>query len=126
LTSTRLRAEDKGLVFNLDAEWIRSRLEGVCELTGLPFDLEPGNRIGRFNPYAPSIDRRIAGGNYTPENCRMIVMALNVGMNYWGEQIYKHVAKAYLKKSRENSSKHNPQTHNLFLENPQSVRMRKH
>jgi hypothetical protein len=129
LTSTRLRAEDKGVIFSLDAEWVRTRLEMVCELTGLPFDLEPGRRIGRFNPYAPSIDRRIPGGNYTPDNCRMIVMALNVGINYWGEDIYRHIAKAYLKQRKTKKSaiaNSIPETYNLLLENPQSIRTRKH
>jgi hypothetical protein len=130
LVTTRLRAEENGLEFNLDAEWFRTRLSGVCELTGLPFDLEPGRRRGRFNPYAPSIDRIIAGSHYTKTNCRMVVMAINVGMNFWGEEIYKHVASAYFKQRRARKEKReaNPsfETLNLLLENPQSVRVRKH
>ena len=118
------------MLFTLDAEWIRTRLAGVCELTGLPFDLEPGKKMGRFNPYAPSIDRIISGGNYTPENCRMIVMALNVGINYWGEEIYRHVAKEYLNHRHEGKEKNDtldePYNLNLMLENPHAVRIRKH
>jgi hypothetical protein len=130
LSSTRARAKDRGLLCDLDEEWIRTRLAGACELTGLPFDFESGKSIGRFNPYAPSVDRRIAGGNYTKDNCRMIVMALNVGINYWGEEIYRHIAKAYLKqrkeqKKRRESSIDKYETYNLLIDNPQSVRTRK-
>lgn len=118
-----------GRVCTIDENWIRSKLDGRCELTGLPFDFEAGHVIGRFNPYAPSIDRKIAGGDYSPENCRIILTALNVGINFWGEEIYRKIAKAYLRQRRTTRLKfvsNIPETCNLLLENPQGVRMRKH
>lgn len=127
--TVRARAKERGILCDLDEEWIKTRLAGVCELTGLPFDLEPGRRVGRFNPYAPSIDRIIAGSHYTKSNCRMIVMALNVGINYWGEGIYRHIAKAYLKQSRAKNPRKEMGvngSYNLLLENTQSILTRKH
>ena len=130
LTGARLRARKDGVVCTLDSEWVKKRLAGRCELSGLPFDFEAGKKIGRFNPYAPSIDRREAGGDYTPDNCRMVVMALNVGMNYWGEDIYRTVARAYLRQRRNRRDvlkTADTETPNLFSTISQYVRIsRKH
>lgn len=100
LSNARRRAIDKGTVCTIDEQWVRTKLLGRCELTGLPFDLEPGGRRGHFNPYAPTIDK-ILPGDYTPENSRMVVAAINMGLNAWGEEVYGIVAKAYLKHRRE-------------------------
>lgn len=126
LGAVRVRCANKGLICTLDEEWIRSRLASTCEMTGLPFDLEGGKKVGRFNPYAPSIDRIIAGGNYTKENCRMVVMAINVGMNHWGEDTYRLVARAYLRNRREKKHCTVDETFNLLLENPRGERTRSH
>jgi hypothetical protein len=91
-----------GLVCTLDEKWILEKFAGRCELTGMPFDLEAGKRglAGvHFNPYAPSIDRKVRG-DYTPENCRMVLVGINFGMNCWGEEAYRNIAKAYLKHRR--------------------------
>ncbi len=124
LLGAKRRASDSGKLCTIDENWIRSKLEGHCELTGLPFDFEHGGKVGRFNPYAPSVDRAISGGDYTPDNCRMVIMALNVGMNFWGEETYRKVAKAYLRYRHKKVE--SPATYNLLVENPHSVRMRKH
>jgi ribosomal protein S27AE len=128
LGAARDRSEKSGVICSIDEEWVRSRLiAGKCEMTGLPFDFQPGRKIGRFNPYAPSIDRKAAGGHYSPDNCRMVIMAINVGMNFWGEEIYRHVAKAYLKQRRAKKTvSAQPETYNLLLENTHPVRVRKH
>jgi hypothetical protein len=100
--NARSGAKNDKVKFTLDKQWILARLKyGHCELTGIAFDFEIGGRIGRFNPYSPSIDRRTAGGDYSPENCRIILTALNVGINYWGEDIYRHIAKQYLNQRNE-------------------------
>ncbi len=130
LTNARVRAASKGLIFTLDEEWIRTKLAAGCELTGLPFDLESGRSIGICNPYAPSIDRIIAGSHYTPENCRMVIAAINFGMNAWGEEIYRKVAKAHFKHRREQIKKRevhvSDSTYDLLLEHTQPVLVRRH
>lgn len=123
LISAKRRAKDYGTICAIDSDWIREKLQGNCELTGLRFDFEHGGRVGHFNPFSPSIDRKQAGGPYTPENCRMILTALNVGINFWGEATYRKIAIAYLRHRREKSV---TGTRNWLLEKPLIVRSMKH
>lgn len=74
-------AKDRGLLFDLDRQWFRERLErGRCEMTGLAFDM-----IGRRTPLSPSIDRINPRGGYTKSNCRLIIWWLNRAMSDQGE-----------------------------------------
>lgn len=130
LANAKMRSAAKGLICTLDAKWIKDKLADGCELTGFPFDLETGRSIGRFNPYSPSIDRIIPGGNYTPENCRMVIMAINVAMNAWGEELYRKIARTHFKHRRDKKEKQDTrfiETHNLLLEDSSIASiMRKH
>lgn len=65
------------LEFDLDTSWYLSRIEaGHCEVTGFPLVL---NHTDQYldNPYQPEIDRILAGGNYTKENCRVVCRMYN-------------------------------------------------
>jgi hypothetical protein len=78
----------------LSIEWLEAKLaRGVCELSGLPFDL---SRDGIKGPYAPSIDRIDSRVGYTPENCRMILWALNTAFSWWGEKAFMDIARAWM------------------------------
>jgi hypothetical protein len=69
--SVRSAAKQKGVVFDISVEWVQRRLDdGVCELSGLPFDFFVLKDM-------PSIDRRIPGGDYVESNCRLILFGLN-------------------------------------------------
>ena len=130
LMNAKVRAANKGLICTLTATWVEEKLIAGCEMTGLPFDLETGKSIGRFNPYGPSIDRIVPGSNYTPENCRMVIMAINVAMNAWGEEFYRKIATAHFKhrrtKNKERKKKSHQSTYELLLDNPPSTVARKH
>lgn len=90
------RAKTDVVECSIDLEWIMERFaSGRCEATNIKF--ETGKWPGaRAHPFGPSIDRTIVGGDYSPANCRMIICALNLGINDWGDAVYKQVAQAYL------------------------------
>jgi hypothetical protein len=75
-------------------DWIADRLEkGVCELTGLPLDLSKQESFMR-NPYSPSLDRIDSKlHEYTPENTRVVIWAVNCAINEFGLDVMKPIFK---------------------------------
>jgi hypothetical protein len=69
----RTRARARGLAFDLTQEWFAEKLRsGTCELTGLPFD------YGKHSLRRPSPDRCDNNVGYTQENCRIVLLGLNL------------------------------------------------
>lgn len=88
----RVRAKKKGLDLAITQEWIEHRLaKGSCEVTGLSFVYVRGER--RKHPHSPSIDRIDNSLGYTPDNCRVVVWALNAALADFGMDTYLEVAK---------------------------------
>lgn len=82
LHGTRKSAKQQRVECDLDREWFKTRLDaGVCEMSGLPFDMKT-----KRGPNSPSVDRKIAGGPYTKENCRMILWSINRALSNHGEE----------------------------------------
>lgn len=72
--SAKCRSKKRGIPFSLSVEWIMERLEaGVCELTGIEFDLNPDIVF-----YAPSVDRIVPALGYVESNCRLVLRAVNM------------------------------------------------
>lgn len=89
--SARVRAAKRGVPFDLDqhVEEIQARIEnGVCEMTGEPFDLIS---VRSFD--SPSIDRIAAGGGYTYDNIRIICYGMNCAVGTWGLDRLKQAMK---------------------------------
>ena len=98
IASSKWAAKKKGIPYDIDRAWLMLKLEaGVCELTGIPFQLEPLDG-GRQNPYTASLDRIVPSKGYVKGNVRVILWALNAAFNSYGEDVYAKIAKVYLAK----------------------------
>ncbi len=87
------RSLQRNYEFSIDLNWINQQLRnGKCELTGIDFIFET-RQNGHRNPYSPSLDRKDSSKGYTPENCRIILWALNMGFADWGREVYLDVAR---------------------------------
>ena len=98
LRRVKFRAKARGLAYDLtdNKEWLRAKFNGVCELTGIPFDRTVGRGKGNTQWNAPSIDRIKASEGYTRDNVRVILWCLNAAFNSWGEDRFEIVARAWL------------------------------
>lgn len=86
-------AKEKGIIFNLTKEWIKNRLDaGICEMSGIPFDM-----TGKRTANIPSIDRVKSDGDYTQDNCRVILWSLNRALCNYGEYYMISIFKAIIK-----------------------------
>ena len=93
LRSARRRAKEKGLPFTLTKKWVMDRLQsGVCQETGLPFDLVMS---GGRNKLAPSIDRHDLKQGYTPINCRVVIWAWNCARGQYGTRFLLEMVDAF-------------------------------
>ncbi len=70
-----------------------SLTRGTCDLTGLPFEPDPGV-LKRRSPYTPSIDRIDSSKPYTKKNFRVVLWAINSGCGTWGLETYLKIASA--------------------------------
>ena len=97
----KARALRKGHEFTITKEWVQERLTaGVCEMTGLPFDLDLGT-AAEPNPWSPTIDRRDSRLGYTPDNCRLVTWVYNAAKNSWGDDIVLEMAEALVERANE-------------------------
>ena len=94
LQAARMRAKKRDEPMTLSVEWVLEKIaNGHCEVSGMEFDM---SRAGTKNPYAPSIDRIDSNKGYTPENCRVILWALNTAFSHWGEIVFRDIAMRWL------------------------------
>lgn len=78
LASIRNRCNKKKLPFDLDLEWMMSKLQGKCEVTGMSFKLDTiGKNYATRHSLAPSVDRIEPKLGYIKTNCRMIIWWIN-------------------------------------------------
>ena len=76
-------AKEKGIKFDITKDWFKVRLDaGVCEMSGLPFDMK-----GKRSDNSPSIDRIKPAGDYTMDNCRMVLWSINRALGNCGERM---------------------------------------
>ena len=94
IDSCRDRCIKNGIEFNLDdyVNDIQKRMDnGICEITGSSFYLEPKKGT---HPLVPSIDRIDPDKGYVYSNIRVVCWCVNAAMGNWGKEetyrIMKH------------------------------------
>lgn len=92
-------AKDRTKNVTITKQWIQERLDrGYCEVTGLPFTLT-ANKIS--NPWSPSLDQKIPGQGYTPENTQLVVWIYNVAKGSWNHEDVEILAEAVMRLRKE-------------------------
>lgn len=89
--AAKYRSPNRGYDFNLDPADIQRRVDaGVCELTGLAFDLTATDK----GPFRPSLDRIDATKGYTTDNVRVVLWCVNAMCGTWGLEAVLPVIRA--------------------------------
>jgi len=94
------RCKTTGGKITITQEWIAKKIEnGVCEISGLKFDLESKNYADRkSNPYAPSLDRIDSNNkDYTEDNVRVVLSAVNIAINFHGLDVMMPIFRGIVK-----------------------------
>ena len=100
LRGARGRARKKGLDFNLDLDWLLTKLENQnfrCAITGLKF-FEHYSGPALLSPYTPSIDRIEATKGYTKDNVRIVTFGANTMLHDWGDDVLKKFSRRTLRR----------------------------
>lgn len=109
LSTSKKRAVLKGLPFTLTLDWALEAFEnqgGCCLLTGIPFTFDRNPYGERFyRPFSPSLDQNQPGGGYTPENTRLVCVAVNIALNRFGEEVFHRVCEGFLRRHQDSRPK---------------------
>ena len=62
-----------GIKYDLTSDWLRDKLEGVCEVTGTPFDLHQAK-----GPFLPVVQRVNESAGYTVDNSRVVIQIYSI------------------------------------------------
>ena len=78
LQGVRSRCKNKDLDYDLNTEWlVKVFNEGVCQVTGLPFEFEVDSKCNGFRSFTPSLDRTDPTKGYTEDNVKVVVWLYN-------------------------------------------------
>lgn len=97
---SRKNAKLRDLPFELSRDefyQIVTRAKGVCEVTGITFELSIKGGCER-RPFAPSLDRIDSSKGYVFSNCRLVCGIVNTAMGAWGEGIFWRMVRAARKR----------------------------
>jgi hypothetical protein len=98
VNNARGRSLKKNISMEVTQEWVEKHLErGTCQLTGIPFSLEPPPEGVTRRWDAPSLDRISKHKHYTEDNTRVILWAVNCALSEYGTETMLPVLKAMVK-----------------------------
>ena len=72
--------------------------EDRCALSGIRFRYRRRNET--LDPLSPSLDRKDSAREYTIDNCRVVLLAVNYGLNRWGDDTFIRICRAVAKTAR--------------------------
>jgi hypothetical protein len=107
VAQARNRARWAGIPFTLlpeQAEELFQKQDGRCDVTAIEFHMERFPEALVKHPFAPSIDRRLSQGGYTPDNVRLVCVGVNFGMGQWGQEVYLRLARAAVARENEETN----------------------
>lgn len=94
---SRCVSQYKGVECTLSVDGIvgmMRRQNDRCAVSGLKFRYrKPADMAGR-DPFAPSVDRIISRGHYAEDNVRVVLLAVNIGLNEWGDETFIKICRA--------------------------------
>jgi len=83
----RQRAKELNLPFKLNVKWIEEKIRiGICERTGVSFNLKIPINEEKYNWNAPSLDRIDRTKGYTEENVQMTTWRYNNSKNMMSDE----------------------------------------
>ena len=82
--SAKTRANNKKISFTISKEDVI--IPDKCPVFGIPLD-------SRDRLHAPTLDRIIAGGEYSKNNIRIVCNSVNSFRNKWADEIFFYVCK---------------------------------
>lgn len=94
----RHRVNRQCLLTVSDIEEMLREQDDRCALSGIRFNYR--RKDEEQDPMSPSLDRINCAEEYTVENCRVVLLAVNIALNRWGDDTYKRICKAVAKRSR--------------------------
>jgi hypothetical protein len=100
---TRDKAKSRKIGFYITVDDIIPALKrGVCDMTGLLFNLNRPNVGSSTHPYAPSIDRINSNKDYTKDNIRVVLWAVNAATNQFTDEEMLPILKAMVSTMEKN------------------------
>ena len=102
VTDAKTSSKKRKLEINISVDWVEQKLKnGVCELTGLPFDFTPAQHT-QLNKYAPSLDRINSKKGYTKDNVRVVLWAVNAALGQYDDEEMLPILEAMVENIKKN------------------------
>jgi hypothetical protein len=112
--NVKSRAKVREVPFTISSEWIMDQFtkqNGCCLLTGLELDCSATSTRNAYrNAFSPSLDQIVPGAGYTETNARLVCTAINLGMNEFGLDTFRLVAKALFSHEKAKEKEENSQS----------------
>lgn len=103
--TARVHARTYGVPFDMSAAWILAKINvGICEVTGLPFDLTCWGKGQKSNAFGPSLDRIDPALGYVESNLRVVIWIYNRARGACQDEALLRMSRAMVAKFGANDS----------------------